>query len=116
MCASVRRFSGHGSFLFFEGEEADPPMRRSALLIRRPCRRSAPFWIPALRGIVKNAAPPPEQDHSPITILVRGPSRRSNRSIADGVIDTQPAVGPKFSRAKWKNTALPRPLMRGEWL
>jgi hypothetical protein len=52
----------------------------------------------------------------PITIFVSGPSRASKRSIADFVIDTQPAVGPKFSRARCRNTALPRPLMRGEQL
>lgn len=36
----------------------------------------------------------------PITIFVSGPSRCNNRSIADCVIETQPAVGPKFSRAR----------------
>ncbi len=49
----------------------------------------------------------------PITILVSGPSRANRRSIADFVIETQPAVGPKFSRARCRNTALPRPAMRG---
>jgi hypothetical protein len=49
----------------------------------------------------------------PITIRVRGPSRRNNCSIADRVIETQPAVGPKFSRARCRNTALPRPAIRG---
>ncbi len=49
----------------------------------------------------------------PITIRVLGPSRRNRRSIAEGVIDTQPAVGPKLSRAKCRNTALPRPETRG---
>ena len=49
----------------------------------------------------------------PITILVSGPSRSSSRSIADRVIETQPAVGAKFSRARCRNTALPRPAMRG---
>ena len=52
----------------------------------------------------------------PITILVSGPSRAGSRSIADFVIETQPAVGPKFARARCKNTALPRPAMRGELL
>ena len=50
-------------------------------------------------------------NHDPAS---RGPSRRSNRSIADCVIETQPAVGPKFSRARCRNTALPRPAIRGE--
>jgi hypothetical protein len=36
--------------------------------------------------------------------------------MAGFVIDTHPAVGPKFSRAKCRNTALPRPAMRGELL
>jgi len=53
--------------------------------------------------------PPPQ----PITILVCGPSRASNRSIAGLVIDTQPAVGKKPGRARCRNTALPRPAMRG---
>src|ERR1039457_6389047 len=52
----------------------------------------------------------------PITILVSGPSRRSNRSMADFVIETHPAVGPKLSRTKCRNTALPRPAMHGELL
>jgi hypothetical protein len=52
----------------------------------------------------------------PIEILVHGPSRRSKWSIAGFVIETHPAVGAKFSRARWKNTALPRPAMRGEVL
>jgi hypothetical protein len=62
-----------------------------------------------LRGEVK------KQSH-PITILVSGPSRCSNHSIADFVIETHPAVGEKFGRARCKNTALPRPAMRGELL
>ena len=49
----------------------------------------------------------------PITILVSGPSRLSSRSIAPFVIDTHPAVGEKSLRARCKNTALPRPAMRG---
>jgi hypothetical protein len=36
--------------------------------------------------------------------------------MADFVIETHPAVGPKLSRAKCRNTALPRPAMRGELL
>src|SRR6266700_583603 len=45
----------------------------------------------------------------PMMILVRVPKRRSNCTIADFVMETQPAVGPKLSRARCKNTALPRP-------
>ena len=37
----------------------------------------------------------------------------NNRSIAVLVIEMQPAVGAKFARARCRNTALPRPLMRG---
>ena len=46
-------------------------------------------------------------------ILVRGPIRRNRRSIDDFVIETQPAVGEKLARARCRNTALPRPAMRG---
>ena len=46
-------------------------------------------------------------------ILVRGLIRRNRRSMDDFVIETHPAVGEKFVRARCKNTALPRPLMRG---
>jgi pyridoxal phosphate enzyme (YggS family) len=49
----------------------------------------------------------------PITILVSLPSRFSSRSIAPFVIDTHPAVGEKSVRARCRNTALPRPAMRG---
>src|SRR5690242_11774513 len=49
----------------------------------------------------------------PITILVRGPSRRNRCSMDDLVMETQPAVGPKLSRARCRNTALPRPAVRG---
>jgi len=49
-------------------------------------------------------------------ILVSGPSRANSRSMAGRVIETHPAVGPKLSRAKCKNTALPRPAIRGELL
>jgi hypothetical protein len=31
----------------------------------------------------------------------------------DAVIETHPAVGEKFTRAKCRNTALPRPTTRG---
>jgi hypothetical protein len=51
-----------------------------------------------------------------MTILVRGPSRRNTCNIADLVMAIQPAVGPKFSRARCKNTALPRPATRGRVL
>jgi len=52
----------------------------------------------------------------PITILVSGPSRANSRSISDLVMETHPAVGPKFSRARCRKTALPRPAIRGEVL
>jgi len=45
--------------------------------------------------------------------LVCGPSRRNNRSIEVMVMETQPAVGEKLVRARCRNTALPRPAMRG---
>ena len=48
-----------------------------------------------------------------MTILVCGPIRRNNRSIAGFVIETHPAVGKKFMRAKCRKTALPRPAIRG---
>ena len=50
----------------------------------------------------------------PITISVSGPSRCNSRSIDAFVIEMHPAVGEKFSRARCRNTALPRPAMRGE--
>jgi hypothetical protein len=46
-------------------------------------------------------------------IFVAGPIRRNSRSIEAFVIETQPAVGEKFGRARCRNTALPRPAMRG---
>src|SRR5882757_4342358 len=49
----------------------------------------------------------------PIMIFVCGPIRRNRRSIDDFVIETQPAVGEKLLRARCRNTALPRPAMRG---
>ncbi|MCA6123355.1 hypothetical protein J6500_15825 [Bradyrhizobium sp. WSM 1704] len=49
----------------------------------------------------------------PITIFVPGPIRRNRRSIEAFVIEMQPAVGEKFGRARCRNTALPRPAMRG---
>lgn len=49
-------------------------------------------------------------------ILVRGPMLCNSRNIADRVMATQPAVGPKFGRAKCRNTALPRPAIRGRVL
>ena len=49
----------------------------------------------------------------PITIRVCGPSRANSRSMADWVIETQPAVGEKSCRARCRNTALPRPAIRG---
>ena len=49
----------------------------------------------------------------PITIFVSGPSRRNNRNMVARVIETQPAVGEKFGRARCRNTALPRPAIRG---
>ena len=52
----------------------------------------------------------------PITILVSGPSRANSCSIADFVIETHPAVGPKLPRARCRNTPLPRPLTGGELL
>jgi hypothetical protein len=52
----------------------------------------------------------------PMMIFVRGPIRRKSCSIADLVIETQPAVGKKFGRARCRNTALPRPATRGEVL
>jgi hypothetical protein len=58
----------------------------------------------------------PRRVRDPISILVSGPSRFSNRSIAFLVIDTHPAVGEKSLRARCKNTALPRPAMRGRVL
>ena len=41
---------------------------------------------------------------------------RVETTAGDFVIETHPAVGPKLSRAKCKNTALPRPATRGELL
>jgi hypothetical protein len=49
----------------------------------------------------------------PMTIFVCGLIRRNKRSIEDFVIETQPAVGEKLFRARCRNTALPRPAMRG---
>jgi hypothetical protein len=49
----------------------------------------------------------------PITILVRGPIRANSLSKLGRVMAMQPAVGPKLSRARCRNTALPRPEMRG---
>jgi hypothetical protein len=49
----------------------------------------------------------------PIMIFVCGLIRRNSRSIADFVIETHPAVGEKLVRARCRNTALPRPAMRG---
>ena len=46
-------------------------------------------------------------------IFVCGPIRRNSRSMADFVIETHPAVGEKLVRARCRNTALPRPAMRG---
>jgi hypothetical protein len=46
-------------------------------------------------------------------IFVCGPIRRNNRSMADFVIETHPAVGEKLGRARCRNTALPRPAIRG---
>jgi hypothetical protein len=36
--------------------------------------------------------------------------------MADFVIETQPAVAEKFVRARCRNTALPRPAIRGALL
>ena len=97
-CA-LNLFRGHDGF-----RDNDKPMSGFGLHVSFSSWREAQ----ATKGMI--ARP------QPITILVCGPSRRSSRSIADFVIETQPAVGPKFSRAKCKNTALPRPAMRGEVL
>ena len=51
--------------------------------------------------------------HVSMTILVCGPSRCNSRSIAECVMETQPAVGPKFFRARCRKTALPRPGTHG---
>ena len=48
-----------------------------------------------------------------IVILVCRPIRRNSRSMDDFVIETQPAVGEKLCRARCRNTALPRPAIRG---
>ena len=51
-----------------------------------------------------------------LVIFVLGLSRASRRVRFGRVIATQPAVGPKLSRARCRNTALPRPAMRGRVL
>src|SRR3982074_2680296 len=63
--------------------------------------------------LIEHRYPPGYLQNYSITIFVSGPSRRNSCSIADFVIDTQPAVGEKFWRARCKNTALPWPAMRG---
>ena len=96
MSASARRFSAiakHGLLL----RCYEPPSRQAQLEFMRPKAVSNPQAVP-------------------ITIFVSGPSRFNNRSIDALVIEMHPAVGEKFSRARCRNTALPRPAMRGEWL
>ena len=51
----------------------------------------------------------PQNVLHPITIRVRGPILRNKRNMLDSVIETHPAVGEKFMRARCRNTALPRP-------
>ncbi len=51
-----------------------------------------------------------------MSIRVLGPSRASSRRSTPASSATQPAVGPRFGRATWTNTALPRPAMRGRVL
>src|SRR3569623_1215897 len=49
-------------------------------------------------------------------LSISGPMRASNRSIAPRVMPTHPAVGAKLSRARCRNTALPRPGIVGRVL
>jgi hypothetical protein len=122
MCASARRFSGTASSCFFEGEETVP----RGCCATRHLRRGAPLirgHDHAISTIGFGRAMHREERCTasgrgcyPITIFVSGPSRCSKRSIAAFVIETHPAVAEKFSRARCKNTALPRPAMRGELL
>src|SRR5438876_6832812 len=105
MCGWVRRSSGSGiksSFVV--------PARAARALGRDPYAVLPRFGSEAQQRPLQAA------EIHPITIRVFGPIRASRRSMAGFVIATQPAVGEKFFRARCRNTALPRPAIRGRVL